>query len=65
MTILGLEVRALTFDPVQTHAVYGVSKDLLEQVKSELKSKGAKRIRVVMNKHYPSLNIVCFKGPLQ
>ena len=47
------------FDPVQTHAVYAVHYDDLEQVKERLREAGAKRLRVV--KASVDLRIVCFK----
>ena len=58
-TILGdlQDVRKL-FDPIQTHAVYQVPTDRIDEVKSKLKQIGAKRFRVVKA---IAANIVCFK----
>lgn len=49
------------FDPVQTHAVYGVRNDPAEvnEVKRKLKENGASRFRVVKNAY--GFAIVCFK----
>jgi len=49
------------FDPIQTHAVYGVTRDTVPQVKLFLKqSCGATRFRVVKTRA-SDLVIVCFK----
>jgi hypothetical protein len=48
------------FDPVQTHAVYGVTADNLSEVKKELKALGATRFRVLKT-GFGTLRIVCFK----
>lgn len=59
-TVLGYEVRKL-FDPVQTHAAYGVPVTMKDQVVSALKEKGATRFRVVKNTYLKDLVIICFK----
>jgi hypothetical protein len=56
--ILGHQVRTL-FDPVQTHAVYGLVGDEVDEVKDALKAVGAVRFRLVKN-HY-GRTAVCFK----
>ena len=48
------------FDPIQTHAVCGVHKDQVAEVKETLKAYGANRFRVVST-HIKDLKIVCFK----
>lgn len=57
--ILGFEVKGL-FDPVQTHAAYGVPPSQKEQVVAALKEKGATRFRFV-KATYSNTIIVCFK----
>ena len=47
------------FDPVQTHAVYGVMAEDLQAVKDTLAEAGAKRLRVVKVDKF--LRIVCYK----
>lgn len=47
------------FDPVQTHGLYGLTEDNLQQAKDMLKSLGAKRFRVV--KCRSGYRILCFK----
>ena len=47
------------FDPVQTHAIYGVAKSDKEYIVKNLKSIGAKRFRTVQPVA-KSLIIVCF-----
>lgn len=59
-SILGFEVREI-FDPVQSHAVYSVPTSRVDDVKAELKSKGASNFRVVKVKAIKGLSIVCFK----
>ncbi len=50
------------YDPIQTHAVYGVGKDEVVDVKQNLRKQGCTRFRVVTaNSKY--LRIVCFKAP--
>lgn len=57
------------FDPVQTHAVYGLTEHTLPRVKEELKKKGATRFRVVKCKlHNNKPNgwqILCYKSPIK
>ena len=48
------------FDPIQTHAVYRVDSDLVNQVKYILKVAGATRFRIVKVRN-SNLRIVCFK----
>lgn len=59
-SILGYEVKKL-FDPVQTHAAYGVPVTMKDQVIAALKAKGATRFRTVKNTYLKELVIVCFK----
>lgn len=47
------------FDPIQTHALYGVSKTQKDEAKAALKKIGAKRFRVVNNDF--GMSIICFK----
>jgi hypothetical protein len=47
------------FDPVQTHAVYGLSPLDLPLIKYLLKQLGAKQFRTLKNKGYP---ILCFNA---
>jgi hypothetical protein len=47
------------FDPVQTHALYGVLKRDAAEAKEALKAIGAKRFRVVNNSF--GFSIICFK----
>lgn len=54
-----MDIREL-FDPVQTHAVYGVYKQDVPEVKRLLKEKGATRFRIVKNR-ITGMCIVCFK----
>lgn len=48
------------FDPVQTHALYGVinSPSNIKSIKNQLKEIGATHLRVVKNKEYVT---ICFK----
>lgn len=56
--VLRYEVRKL-FDPIQTHAAYGVPLEQVDRVKEVLRERGATRFRV---QNTPSgLRIVCFK----
>lgn len=48
------------FDPVQTHALYGIWKDDLEEAKKILKKNGATRFRVVKVRKSDRI-ILCFK----
>jgi hypothetical protein len=48
------------YDPIQTHALYGLGKDNLDQAKRLLKEDGAKRFRVVKT-NTNGLVILCFK----
>ena len=57
-SILGYQVNKL-FDPVQTHAAYGVPVSEKDRVVAALKEKGATRFRIVKT-GYGTL-IVCFK----
>ena len=57
-TVLGFQVQEL-FDPVQTHAVYGVPHNQADEVKQRLKELGAVRFRMVKNRY--GFTIVCFK----
>jgi|TARA_B110000240_G_C13113544_1_gene289438 hypothetical protein len=56
--IIGFRIREL-FDPVQTHAAYGVPAARVDEVKAALKATGAKRFRTVKNN---GMAIVCFKA---
>jgi hypothetical protein len=47
------------FDPVQTHALYGITKGEAAEAKEALKAIGAKRFRVVNNSY--GFAIICFK----
>ena len=47
------------FDPVQTHALYGIPKRDADEAKEALKAIGAKRFRVVNNAF--GFSIICFK----
>jgi len=47
------------FDPVQTHALYGVSKTQKDEAKAALKEIGAKRFRITSTKF--GFAIICFK----
>ncbi len=49
------------FDPIQTHALYGVRKEDVFEVKAELKKFGATRFRVVKS-GIIGLVIVCYKA---
>jgi hypothetical protein len=49
------------FDPVQTHAIYGVSAESLLSVKKELKEAGATHFRVLTPRSAKYLRIICFK----
>lgn len=48
------------FDPIQTHAVYGVHAESLNEVKAVLKAHGANRFRVVAA-GMAGVKILCFK----
>lgn len=48
------------FDPVQTHALYGLSKENVLEFKEKLKKMGANRFRTVTN-HY-GRKILCFSA---
>jgi len=52
---------AKLFDPVQTHVIHGVSKDNLDELKSELRLAGAIRFRVVKNRVLKDCVSLCFK----
>ena len=47
------------FDPIQTHALYGVMKDDAPKAKKLLKEAGASRFRVIKNNF--GFAIICFK----
>ena len=47
------------FDPIQTHALYGITKSQKDDAIEELKEIGAKRFRVVNNRY--GFSIICFK----
>ena len=47
------------FDPVQTHALYGVTKSFKHEAIAALKNAGAQRLRTVSNRQ--SFVIICFK----
>ena len=51
---------ATLFDPVQTHGLYGISKDEVDTFKKKLKELGANRFRVV--KASGDFRILCFKA---
>jgi hypothetical protein len=51
------------WDPVQTHAVYGVPEHQVPQLKNRLKSMGCKRFRIVTPRLLKGIKIVCFKAP--
>ena len=57
--VLGFSDIRTLFDPVQSHAVYGVPKRHEQAVKAELKRLKATRLRVVRT--VTDLVIVCFK----
>lgn len=59
--MLNLDIREL-FDPIQTHAAYGVPTEQVTIVKQTLKAKGATRFRVVKSGIVGQV-IVCFKMP--
>lgn len=48
------------FDPIQTHAVYGVNVNLLNEVKAAIKYAGGNRFRVISS-GIKDIKIVCFK----
>lgn len=54
-----LDIREI-FDPVQTHAVYKVPVEDVDDLKKGLKEKGATRFRVVKS-GIKGLVIICFK----
>ena len=47
------------FDPIQTHAIYGVYKEDKESMKQKLKSIGAKKFRMVQPEAKGKI-IICF-----
>ena len=54
------------FDPVQTHGLYGLTDDNLDQAKEWLKEQGATRFRTVkcrsmINRKGNGYRILCFK----
>ena len=55
------------FDPVQTHGLYGLTENNLQEAKDMLKSLGAKRFRVVKCRNLINKDnghrILCFKWP--
>lgn len=56
------------FDPVQTHGLYGLTENNLQQAKDWLKSLGAKRFRVVkcrsmIDRKDNGYRILCFQWP--
>lgn len=55
-----------TFDPVSTHALYGVRKNEVDSYKEKIRSIGGKYIRVVANKHDHSndFRVICFALPI-
>ena len=57
-SVLGFEVREL-FDPIQTHAAYGVPVERVDLVKERLRELGAVRFRKVKN-GLGNINL-CFK----
>ena len=59
-SVLGYEIRTL-FDPIQTHAAYGVPIEQVPLVKVELKKRGASRFRIVKVRGM-QLAIVCYKS---
>jgi hypothetical protein len=56
--VIGFQIRSL-FDPVQTHAAYGVPAHRVDEVKAALKATGANRFRLVKNSY--GMVAVCFK----
>jgi hypothetical protein len=48
------------FDPTQTHAMYGLTKDTLPAFKEKLKKLGANRFRTVSTKF--GFKILCFSA---
>jgi len=57
-SIFGFSIQTL-FDPVQTHAVYNVPAERVDEVKQFLKTAGAIQFRLVKNKNR---NVaICFK----
>lgn len=58
-SFMGYRLQEL-FDPVQTHALYGVPVEQVDDVKDELRKKfGATRFRLVTA--YNKSKIICFK----
>lgn len=53
------------FDPVQTHAVYGLTEDTLKEVKEQLKKNGATRFRTVKCRKPSCFRILCYKSPIK
>lgn len=51
------------FDPVQTHAIYGLADSFFPSVRMELKAVGITRFRVVKPRKgtYQKVSILCFK----
>lgn len=48
-----------TFDPVSTHALYGVAKNEVDYCKDKIKNIGGKYLRVVKNRHSDYV-VICF-----
>ena len=61
-TFYGYEVRPL-FDPIQTHAVYGVLVENVAALKEGLRAQGATKFRIVKT-GIKGIVIVCFKSKL-
>ena len=58
--ILDGEYTQKLFDPVQTHAVYGVTLSRVDKVKEIIKKHGGKRLRMV-TANCKAFRIICFK----
>jgi hypothetical protein len=48
------------FDPVQTHALYGLTKETIDSFKKQLKELGANRFRTVSTRF--GFKILCFSA---
>lgn len=59
-TFMGYKV-VLLFDPIQTHAIHGVHKSEVDNLKAALKEAGATRFRKVQNRYLKDIVSLCFK----
>ena len=48
------------FDWVQSHAVYNVPREAIDEIKQQLKQGGATHFRIVRGRHGPC--IICYRG---